>query len=280
MKKYDIAILAIFKNEESFLPEWLDHYFSRNVDHIYLLNDNSTDNSVDIILSHCNNKNITLKHVNYDDCGFKEVGRQYHLYNKYFSYCLNETKWIGIFDLDEFCYCPEEKDFKKILANYNNNNDIHELVIEWYWFGSNGYVEQPKEIVRSFNRRSEKLAKYVIIDFGIKHLGYGIYWCCKSFGKTDAISKIKHHYNDYSFNGIDHVYGGPSVLRPFSYNMSDHNIMFINHYVGSVNYFIQTKAKRGSCNNIQKIKENKMIIYPYINRNEIEDNRLFNQNYE
>ena len=24
--KYDVVILAVFKNEESFLPEWLDHY--------------------------------------------------------------------------------------------------------------------------------------------------------------------------------------------------------------------------------------------------------------
>lgn len=39
MKKYDIAILAILKNEESFLTEWIDHYLNRNIDHLYLLSD-------------------------------------------------------------------------------------------------------------------------------------------------------------------------------------------------------------------------------------------------
>lgn len=277
-QKYDVAILGIFKNEESFLPEWLDHYFDRNIDHIYLLNDQSNDKSVEIINAHSNIKNITLKHTDQSDLS-KEEGRQHKLYNKYFSYCLSETHWLGIFDLDEFCYSPQEKNFKKILLEYNNTN-IHELMIDWYWFGSNGYLDQPKDIVKSFNKRSEKLSKYLGQDLGISSMGYGFDWCCKSFAKTQGISYIKHHYNNYIYNDKQYLYGGSKNKRPFSYNLSDNGIMYINHYIGSKNYFMNNKVKRGSCNNNKTIQENKKLLYDYINQNQVEDTRLWHQTNE
>lgn len=278
MSKYDLAILAIFKNEESFLPEWLEHYFNRNIDHIYLINDESTDKSVDIILSNKFYDKITLKHTDSFDANLLAEGRQPYLYNKYFSYCLGETRWLGVFDLDEFCYSPETMDIKSLLSEFNSDESIHELIIDWYWFGSNNYIEQPKEIIKSFNKRSDKLSKHVIRALNIQHLGYGASWCCKSFAKTTNISYIKHHYNDFCFNGHEFAYKGPSVERPFSYNLTDKNIMFLNHYLGSHSYFMQNKVKRGSCNRHSIISKNKKIFYEYLNINDVEDNRLYHQN--
>lgn len=45
--KYHSAVLAVFKNESSFLPEWVNHYFSIVIKHTYILN---TNDVVDIIL--------------------------------------------------------------------------------------------------------------------------------------------------------------------------------------------------------------------------------------
>lgn len=274
MYKYDLAILAIFKNEQSFLPEWLDHYFNRNVDHIYLLNDHSKDSSVDIINSHPNKNNITLKHTDLYDLQDREMGRQHRLYNKYFSSCLDDAYWLGVFDLDEFCYSPHETDFKKILFKYNPT-DIHELIIDWYWFGSNNQKEQPESIIKTFNKRSIHAAKKVAQDLGIWHLGYDLEWCCKSFAKTEGIKYIRHHYNHYFYEGKVH---SGSKNRPFSLNLSDEGMMFINHYLGAENYYMNNKVKRGSCNNNQTILANKKTLYNFINLNEIEDNRLIQQN--
>ena len=39
-----IAILTCFKNESHILKEWIEHYKNRGIEHIYMINDFSTDN--------------------------------------------------------------------------------------------------------------------------------------------------------------------------------------------------------------------------------------------
>lgn len=279
--KYDVAILAVFKNEQSFLPEWIDHYFNRNIDHIYLLNDHSNDNSVDIILSHPNRSSITLSHVDKSDAHYNQSWRQQYLYNKYFNYSLAQTSWIGIFDLDEFCYSPSTIDFKKIIHSYDHQ-EYQELIIDWYWFGSNNFVEQPKNIVESFTKRSKDLSKIIAKDYHRKNqeniIGYHFEWCCKSFAKTKYINKLQHHYNIFNWNQ-DKSYISIGRNKNFSKNLSDENIMFINHYLGSYNYYMLNKVTRGSCNNNQILHNNKKNIYHLINSNEIDDTRLRDQKY-
>lgn len=268
---YNISILAIFKNEESFMKEWLDHYFNRNIDHIYLLNDNSIDNSVEIINQHQNKKNITLLHTTEDDINTQN-GRQTDLYNKYYNYILKETRWIGIFDLDEFCYSPEILNFNNILKYYDIREKIQEIIIDWYWFGSNNYNDQPKNIVNSFNKRGSELSKKIIQKYSI--IPYNM--CYKSFAKTKNIKLLNHHSNIFNYYDTTTCSGGLPAI--FNDNLSEKNIMFINHYIGAKNYYFNNKVIRGSCNNSLSIKKNKDIIYDIINLNEVEDNRLKNQN--
>jgi len=40
---YDLVVCAVFKNESHILTEWIEHYLKRDVDHIFLIDDFSTD---------------------------------------------------------------------------------------------------------------------------------------------------------------------------------------------------------------------------------------------
>lgn len=274
--EYDIAILAVFKNEESFLPEWIEHYLNRNIDHIFLLNDNSTDSSIEIIHKYIYKNKITLLNTNNTS---DEIGinwRQQYLYNKYYSYVLQKTKWIGIFDLDEFCYSPYDIDIKNIIKKYDNT-DIQELIIDWYWFGSNGYVKQPKNIVDSFVLRSKYPSKIISKLSLISSMGYHYEWCCKSFAKTKHISSLCHHYNRFNYNNKeDYISLGKN--KNFNINLSDIDLMYINHYIGSENYYFLNKVTRGSCNNSTILSDNKNKLYNIINLNQVKDDRLSQQN--
>jgi hypothetical protein len=44
-----MTICAVFKNEGSYIEEWLDYHLCAGVDHFYLFDHRSTDNSVDIV---------------------------------------------------------------------------------------------------------------------------------------------------------------------------------------------------------------------------------------
>jgi hypothetical protein len=277
--KNEVSILAIFKNEESFLHEWINHYICHGIDHIYLLNDQSTDNSVDIVMGHPYKDKITLLHTSLQDLYDREW-RQADMYNKYYKYILTETKWLGIFDLDEFCYSEQETDIKKIIRHYDRTK-YQELIIDWYWFGSNGFMDQPKTITHSFTKRCRNLSKVIAKNYFINDrldtIGYHYEWCCKSFAKTALISSISHHYNKfYAYGKTNYVSLGKD--HNFSMNISDYNIMFINHYLGSYNYYMNNKVSRGSCNNNEKLAINKSKIYNIINCDEIEDLALSQQN--
>lgn len=268
--KYYSAVLAVFKNESSFLPEWLDHYLNRGIDHIYLLNDHSTDDFYNKIEKFIDSGFVTLKNVEEKDLDKNIPWRQSYLYNKYFKETLQQTFWIGVFDLDEFFYCTRFKNINKILKFYENSSYV-ELLADWYWFGSNGHVEQPENIVSSFIKRGHHHSR----KYNFELEGYHHEWCCKSFGKTKFITNIKHHFNEYKYLGKDNFCSeGKRGYDKFSLNLSGLNLAHINHYVGSKNYYM-SKKNRGSCNNSNIIRDEKM--YNLLNMNHIIDTRLMEQ---
>jgi hypothetical protein len=137
-QKYFISIAAVFKNESHALDEWIQHYFKRGIDHIYLINDFSTDSYVDIIKKY--GKKITLFN---NDIITHEFGRQKLIYEKYLRPVLAETEYMAILDLDEFLYSPSNMSFNDFFMKYNKYSQI---VVNWLIFGSNSNIEQPKSI--------------------------------------------------------------------------------------------------------------------------------------
>ena len=46
---YKLSIGALFKNESHSIKEWLEHYLYQGVEHFYLVDDDSTDNTREIL---------------------------------------------------------------------------------------------------------------------------------------------------------------------------------------------------------------------------------------
>ncbi len=73
-----LVVAALFKNENHILKEWIEHYLYHGFDHIYLINDQSTDNYKETIEPYIKNKKITL--IESDEKIY--FGRQKNIYNK------------------------------------------------------------------------------------------------------------------------------------------------------------------------------------------------------
>lgn len=238
--KYYSAVLGVFKNESSLLTEWIEHYLCRGIDHIYLLNDNSTDDFYDSIRQYIDSGVVTLKNVEKADQDKTISWRQVYLYNKYYDYILKETFWIGIFDIDEFFYYIKSKNINKNLKIFEKLS-YQELLADWYWFGSNNHITQPKNIVESFTKR----AKYSSRHYNFEKEGYHHEWCCKSFAKTKFITKIRHHFNEFNYYGKQNFCSrGKNQFKNFSFNLSKCNLAYINHYIGSEHYYKLKKRQR------------------------------------
>jgi glycosyltransferase involved in cell wall biosynthesis len=82
--RFYFSVGAIFKNEALILKEWIEHYLYHGAEHFYLINDNSDDNSLEVIQEYIDKNLITLFNVNEE----YYLGRQRNLYNRHILPCI------------------------------------------------------------------------------------------------------------------------------------------------------------------------------------------------
>ena len=251
------TIGAIFKNEAHIMKEWVEHYLYHGVERIYLINDFSTDNFLEVLQPFIDKNLVTLFN---NEISNKFPNRQGFIYNHFFQKHLKETKWFGILDLDEFLYSPIEIDIKNILKKYENET---QLQINWVHFGSSHFDKQPSNVVSNFINRGEYNS--------IKNGPNGRYNSYKSIVKTDGIIQLTLH---------SHFYNNNSISKNVSFN-EENTPLLINHYaVQSKEHWQNVKMKRGDCDYYYDIQgwERDMQLFKDMDVNDIVDERLKIQN--
>jgi hypothetical protein len=246
---YNLILCAVFKNESHILSEWIQHYLQRGVDHIYLINDHSTDDYLPIIERY--HDRITLQH---NDIISKNIGRQIQIYQTYIRPILSTSKWAMILDLDEFLYSPTNESFKEILEMHSSRAQIK---IDWLHFGSNGHEIQPISAVSGFIKRAP-------FTRSAKYYSY----------KTIFQSKLL-----YEFGIHEHRVRGLTIH--LAYDEVKPPPLVINHYnIQSRDFYINIKGTRGDINNwFDHVRlERDAKLFEQFDRNEVEDLRLFHQN--
>ena len=246
---HQLVLCAVFKNESHILSEWIQHYLQRGVDHIYLINDHSTDDYLRILEPY--HDKITLFH---NDIITKEVGRQTQIYNKYIRPLLPTSKWMMILDLDEFMYSPTNQSFREILNIYSSYS---QLKVEWLHFGSNGHEIQPISVVSGFTKRA----------IFTRH---NEYYSFKTIFQTECFEEFEVH---------EHRVRGLTIH--LAYDEQHAPPLVINHYnLQSRDFYMNVKGTRGDINNwFDHIKrERDAILFEQYDRNEVDDLRLFHQN--
>lgn len=130
-KKYRISICGMFKNEGPFLKEWVEYYKIIGIDHLYLYNNNSEDNFLDILQPYIDEGYITL--VNWTKNHAQIEG-----YKKCFDTFRNETQWLAFIDLDEFIVPRYSENINEWIKKYEKYPSI---LIYWKMFGTNGKMK-------------------------------------------------------------------------------------------------------------------------------------------
>ena len=243
---YKLAIGAMFKNEAHALKEWLEHYLFHGVEHFFLINDQSTDNFMDILQPYIDRNIITLFHGNWEMTRF----RQCLQYTHYFLPHIHKTKWLLICDLDEFMWSPKSINLNNIL---DQCHDYTQIQVKNTIYGSNGHIEQPPSIVAGFTKRCK--------DEPTDHPGIVKYFVSSKC----EWSVLGVHYakpvNEDEW--VRSVRLGPEWF-------------ILNHYCcQSYNFWKDIKCTRGDSDNCRTRTIDEM---QEVDLNDIEDTRLFEQN--
>ena len=137
-KKYYFSLCAIFKNEAPYFKEWIEYHRMLGVDHIYLYNNFSTDDYIEVLSPYIEEDYVTLIDWPYE---MSQIPAYEHCYEHY----RKETFWMMFLDLDEFI-CPIYKtNIKYWIKPFEKYPSV---LIYWLMFGTNGItVPDPNKLV-------------------------------------------------------------------------------------------------------------------------------------
>lgn len=248
-----LALVGIFKNEGHILEEWIQHYIREGVDIFYLIDNGSTDNYIDKIQPYINSGKVVL---NIDDTKYQ----QSLLYNKYYLDVCKQSAWTIVVDLDEFLY--SRNGFNTIKEYLNSvNTSICRIMIPWKMYGSNGFINQPEEVIQSFTKRQQYTNNYNINT--------------KTIVRGNALIRLDIH-NSYVKN--DNTINGNMRINEKILHSSN---LHLNHYaIQSIDFFTKIKMTRGDVNYKNSNNVRNFEYFQKYDHNDIVDDELKNKIYK
>lgn len=176
MPKNTVCLVAILKNEEPFLDEWLVYHKLIGIEHFFIYDDEGTGNLSVFLKPHCDD--VTIIDWKKETHNRPGVGNQVAAYTHALNHFLKEYEWVIFLDADEFIVLREHSSIKQFLSGFPGMNAVS---LNWHVFGHNGYYDNPKGLITtSLTRRMYEPAVEV-----------------KSFTRTEFIAKISYpHYCD------------------------------------------------------------------------------------
>lgn len=209
---YAIALVAIFKNEEQTLSNWITHHLQQGFDHIFLIDNNSSDRSALIVKLFEQSGKVSYSYAP------RQHQQMPHVINLIQRLNLKyKADWIAVCDLDEFFYGTSKKFSTSLRENFYAFDVVY---VPWRMFGSSGLVEHPKDVrLENTFRRPEidETTKYVFRPANVD------------------ISKLTIHKVQY-----------PTKWKHLVTTDFDGKYIRMNHYrLQSLEYFKKVKMIRG-----------------------------------
>lgn len=145
--KYNLSITSIMKNEGRYLKEWLDYHILVGVNKFYLYDNESTDNTTEILKPYIEQGIV-------DYVYWPGKNQQSITYVDSLKRHKQETKYMAIIDLDEFIVPVNYYTVPEYLATLP---DFAQLVIGWEQYGSSGYKHaQPGLLIENYKKHADK----------------------------------------------------------------------------------------------------------------------------
>lgn len=232
---YKMAVCAIFRNEQHNLAQWIVYHYLLGVDHFYLLDNDSDDNSLSVLKPFIDMNLVTYLPWN---------GDFHNMLQKQFEYCSNATEfapltqWMGLFEVDEYLVMPghdfdESIYLSKDLSKEPPNFPLHQYLDDYrrsrcggVWldrmdFDSNGHPKRPDGLIMSQFTSRMLSVKYP-----------------KAFGKNivlfEGLDRLSGGHNFNAKDGWSRCFADHTKITSGSLLEVTHHVyepIRLNHYV-------------------------------------------------
>lgn len=166
--EYDLAIVAIFRNEEDYLEEWIKFHLGQGFDHIYLYN-----NDLDVDKYHFLNKYIDSLTI--VDWQYKKNHGAYSVQRQAYTHCIqtygHQFRWLALLDIDEFMH-PLDPNTDKIdrsktvkdIVSQLSTKDVKSVRVPRYDYGNSGHMSRPyNDVTKSYTMREKNCSAFKAI---------------------------------------------------------------------------------------------------------------------
>lgn len=204
-----IVICAIFKNEASYLLEWLAFHRMIGVDLFVLYDNGSTDDGPNLIRRSSFARNVTL-------IDWPGAAAQIPAYQ---DFCVNHAanyEWVAVIDLDEFIVPATGSSIRDKLLS-RAYSDYSAILLQWLVFGPSGHDRRPAGLViENYTRRLPE-------DFpASRHV--------KSLVRGKAVTTAGTTPHIVNVSGPTCNTRGQTVLSYAEQPVECHEVMALHHY--------------------------------------------------
>ena len=224
-----LSICAIVKDENSYLPEWIEYHKLVGVERFVIL-----DNGSRIPISETLAKDVAAGTVIV--VPFPGHGVQGHAYLHGAHLRRKDTVWMAFIDVDEFI-CPNEgDDVRRILRDYEGYGG---LAVNWQMFGPSGHQRRPSGLqIEAFTMKAPM------------HFAWNEH--VKTFAKPSVITDFPNcHFCSYAPGSHPVNENGVYVVGAFARPVSVRRLQ-INHYVTRSRAEFDEKVARAAADGTRK----------------------------
>lgn len=154
---YDLAVVAIMKNNALYVKEWLDYHLLAGVDHFYIYDNGSTDNYDEVIKPYVDNGIVTSLKTNTWAMGIPS----YMETVKNFKF---QCRYMAFIDQDEFIFPKSKSTIAEVVDEVSaNRSNFASLGVNWVLFGSNGqeHADYSRGVLDRFSARDSKVNNHI-----------------------------------------------------------------------------------------------------------------------
>jgi hypothetical protein len=211
----NIALVAIAKDEDPYIEEWIKYNLKLGFDQIHLyLND---------WRYYTSNSRVKTIEFNGNAIQMKCYGHFLRNYSEQYD-------WAAFFDIDEFLVLKKHRGIKNFVGDVSNQFETNQIGINWVFFGDNGLSEFPDGTTGVLERFTKRQIGCEGIIKSIVKMSPGMY-------PENFINPHFYYHDGISPDGV-------RTAGPYNEN-GDTEIAQINHYFSKTREEFQRKISRG-----------------------------------
>ena len=231
-----LALVAIIRNEASYIKEWIDYHMLLGVSKFYIYDNESTDNIKEVLSPYI--ESSLAEYVWFPGNGMQPVA-----YNDAVKRHRFDCEYMGFIDIDEFILPLTGENLLDIIDDIMATSpQAGGVSINWKSFGSSGHKKRPAGgVLENFTQRAPN-------GYAWSELPWKWDAHVKTIANPRCLKQCKVHNHDYFFGKYSFDENGNPVIEDDNFVEKIHRIR-INHYFTKSLEEWNIKRERGNVGN-------------------------------